>query len=179
MLAGQQARPARVDFTHAPSSSISVYRKALGCELEFSSPHCGFDLRAVDMQQRLSAADVYTRDMAKRYLETSYPDGSCVSDQVKDLIYRMLSIGHCSFAPIADALAMHPRSLQRALKNEGNSYEGLLEAIRKEKAKQYLARSQLRFSQIAAMLGYSDQSTFNRACKRWFNGTPKQLRAKF
>ena len=177
MLAGQNARPARVYFTHAARSPLNTYRKTFGCELEFSSPYCGFDLSAADMHKRLSGADLYTRDMAERYLKASYPDDCRVSDQVKDLIYRLLTIGQCGLAPIAEALAMHPRSLQRALRSEGFSYEVLLEDIRKEKARHYLSQSQLRFSQIAAMLGYSDQSTFNRACKRWYNGTPKQIRS--
>ena len=44
--------------------------------------------------------------------------------------------------------------------------------------KQYLKDERLGLYEIALMLGYSEQSAFNRACKKWFELTPKQLRAK-
>ncbi len=178
MLAGESARPECVYFTHAPVSPLSVYRKAFACAVEFNAAHCGFDLAAKQMQQKLTQADSYTRQMAMRYLEASFPSGSAVSEQVRDLIHRLLAIGHCSITPIAEALAMHPRTLQRALKQEGTHYEALLDEVRRDKAYQYLTQSNLRFSQIAAMLAYSDQSTFNRACRRWYNCTPKSLRSR-
>ena len=32
-------------------------------------------------------------------------------------------------------------------------------------------------SQIAGLLGYTEQSTLNRSCRRWFGMTPRQYRA--
>jgi AraC-like DNA-binding protein len=33
-------------------------------------------------------------------------------------------------------------------------------------------------SQVAGLLGYSEQSVFNRACRRWFDDTPRTVRRK-
>lgn len=178
MLAGQSARPARIYFMHAPLSSHTTYTKAFGCPVEFNAGHCGFDLKAQDMQRPLLRADAHTRQMAQRFLESSHPPDSKVSDRVAELIYRLLATGHCNLAVIAEQLAMHPRSLQRALSASDTSYELLLDDIRRDKARQYIVQTTMRFSQVFGLLGYTDQSTFNRACRRWFGSTPKQIRQK-
>jgi methylphosphotriester-DNA--protein-cysteine methyltransferase len=41
----------------------------------------------------------------------------------------------------------------------------------------YLAEPGLYLSQIAVLLGYSEQSALNRSCRRWFGKTPRQYRA--
>ncbi len=178
MLAGPSARPARVYFMHAPLSSRTTYTRAFGCPVEFNAEHCGFDLTSRDMQRPLPGADAHTRQMAQRFLESSHPSDSMVSDRVAELIHRLLSTGQCSLTVIAAQLAMHPRSLQRALSTCDTSYEILLDEIRRQKARQYIVQTTMRFSQVAGLLGYSDQSTFNRACRRWFGSTPKDIRKK-
>ena len=39
---------------------------------------------------------------------------------------------------------------------------------RRDQAARYLAEPRLHLSQIAGLLGYTEQSTFNRSCRRWF-----------
>ncbi len=178
MLAGESARPVRIYLMHAPLSPRSVYTKAFGCPVEFNAEHCGFEFKASDMHRPLLSADSYTRQLAERFLESSHPSDSKVSDRVAELVHRLLATGHCSLAVIAEQLAMHPRSLQRALSACDTSYEILLDDIRRQKARQYIVQTTMRFSQVAGLLGYTDQSTFNRACRRWFGGTPKEVRKK-
>ena len=48
--------------------------------------------------------------------------------------------------------------------------------MRREQAARYLAEDDLPFSQVTSLLGYTEQSAFNRACQRWFAMTPRQYR---
>lgn len=73
-------------------------------------------------------------------------------------------------------LAMHPRSLQRKLHEEGTSFELIKDQLRQQLLLQYLVDSQASMSQIASVLGFSEQSALSRACKNWFGMTPRQLR---
>jgi len=52
-----------------------------------------------------------------------------------------------------------------------------VDRARLEQAAKYLAEPTFLLSQIAGLLGYSEQSAFNRACRRWFACTPQQVRA--
>lgn len=176
MLAGASARPSRVYFMHSPLSSKAVYTQAFGCPVDFGSAHCGFDLRAEDMHQPVAQADAYTRQLVERFLEGSHSPQAQLRERVAALIHRLLATGHCTLGTVAEQLAMHPRTLQRGLSAEHTRFEALLDEIRRDKARQYLSHSAMRLSQVTGLLGYADQSTFNRACQRWYGCTPKTLR---
>ncbi|MEZ5665487.1 MAG: AraC family transcriptional regulator [Burkholderiaceae bacterium] len=176
LLAGDAARPARMYFKHARLSPPAAYARVFGCPIEFEAEHCGFDLHAADMKRPLLGADNGTLQLAQRFLESSQPPGGQISDRVSELIHRLLATGQCSIGAVAEQLAMHPRTLQRALQDCSTSYDALLDDIRQNKAREYLAQTAMRFSQVAGLLGYTDQSTFNRACRRWYGCTPKALR---
>ena len=52
----------------------------------------------------------------------------------------------------------------------------ILEKQRIERARTYLERDELTLDDVAAMLGYSEQSSFGRAFKRWTGATPQRFR---
>ena len=76
----------------------------------------------------------------------------------------------------ADDLGIHPRTLQRRLKEEGESFESIKDAVRREAALKYLRQRSLPLIQVAAALGYSETSVLSRSCYRWFAASPKKLR---
>lgn len=97
-------------------------------------------------------------------------------DQVRRLILRLLPTQHCRLVLIAEQLGMHERVLQRRLADSGHRFEEIVEAIRRDRAEYYLAERDIPMAQIASMLGYSEQSVFNRACRRWFAQSPSARR---
>jgi len=84
----------------------------------------------------------------------------------------MMPIQRCRLPLIAEQLGMHVRMLQRRLAEEGRSFDEVVEALRRERADHYLAERHMPMSQVAGLLGYSEQSVFNRACRRWFSMSP-------
>ena len=77
---------------------------------------------------------------------------------------------------IANNLSMHPRTLQRKLKEAGISYSEVVENIRKEVATERLENSNITIMQLSDYLGYKDNTAFTRAFKKWFGVTPMQWR---
>jgi len=53
----------------------------------------------------------------------------------------------------------------------------MVEAARRELADLYLAEANMPMAQIAGLLGYAEQSSFNRACRRWYSMSPRERRA--
>ncbi len=84
--------------------------------------------------------------------------------------------GDPRLAGIASQLGMSGRALQRALKEEDTAFSDLQDTARFDAARQYLADTQVSLFEISYLLGFSDQSGFNRAFKRWAGQTPRNWR---
>ena len=175
LLGGPEARPNVISFMHDQQGTDAAYRETLGCRVRFRQTWCGFELPHRLADRRIESADPETRRIAAKYLESNYlPRTASLSDRVAELTRRLLPTGQCSVDAIADQLAMHPRSLQRRLVTEGVRCHDLIEQERRALATRYLAEPGLHLNQIAGLLGYTEQSTLNHSCRRWFGKTPRQ-----
>jgi AraC-like DNA-binding protein len=79
----------------------------------------------------------------------------------------------------AARLAMSRRTLHRRLRDDGTSFRDLLEEARRELAEVCLRDRDRSLSEIASLLGFSEQSAFHRAFKRWTGKTPLSYRRSF
>jgi len=100
------------------------------------------------------------------------------SYRAREFIMRKLPEGEPKREEIASALFMSERTLQRRLGDEGTSFHRLLDDTRRELAQRYLRQRHLSLAEAAYLLGFADQSSFSRACKRWFDSSPGQYRAR-
>ena len=179
LLGGPEACPLSISFRHPQQGSDESYAEALGCPVSFDQDWCGFELSPEVAGRTIDSADPETRRIATMYLEANYPPLSApLSDRVSELVRRLLPTGHCTAEVIAEQLAMHPRTLQRRLSDEGVRCQDLIESERRDQATKYLAQAGLQLGQVAGLLGYAEQSTLNRSCRRWFGKTPRQYRAE-
>ncbi len=71
----------------------------------------------------------------------------------------------------AYALGMTERTLRRRIQEEGSSFRHIIDELRKQLCRLYLAESTRSIEEIAQRLGYSETSAFTRAHLRW-HGTP-------
>ena len=112
--------------------------------------------------------------IAENYLRSF--DTSKVSYQVRQLIIQRLPSGPVNQEVIAKKLNRSLSTLQRQLQSEGTSYRELLSDTREQMARDYLKENRYSQTQIAFMLGYSDQSNFARAFKRRTGQSPGEFR---
>jgi len=103
-------------------------------------------------------------------------DAPALQTQTKSEIARALSEGLPKMAEIARRLGMSARSFHRRLAEHGLSFQTLTEETRREIATSMLRDEAYALSEIAFLTGYSEQSAFNRAFKRWMGVTPAAYR---
>ncbi|MEH6486216.1 MULTISPECIES: AraC family transcriptional regulator [Pseudomonas] len=101
-----------------------------------------------------------------------------IGSQVEDSVRRLLPTQRCTLPLIAERMGMRERSLQRRLEESQQVFENIVEEVRRELAELYLSEASMPMAQIAGLLGYAEQSSFNRACKRWYGVTPRARRAQ-
>ena len=104
-------------------------------------------------------------------------DAADVVNQVRASIIDWLPSPAPSQETIAESLHMSPRTLQRRLAADDVTYSQLLDTVREELARQYLASSTRNVSEVAYLLGYTEPGNFARAFKKWTSLTPAEFRA--
>ena len=73
-------------------------------------------------------------------------------------------------------VAVSPRSLQRRLSEAGTSFARTVDAVREERAKTFLRSGDVSLAEASWLLGFSEQSAFTRAFKRWTGVSPTEWR---
>lgn len=176
-LAGADACPLSVSFSHQQIAQARVYTDYFRCKVLFEQPVNGIQLPSSLLTQKIASADPEAKRIAETYLGLERAStASSLNEGVSHLIRRLLPTGQCSLNVVAEQLSMHTRTLQRRLAKEGVQFESLVDHERRELAWRYLTESSFHLTQIAGLLGYAEQSAFNRSCRRWFSSTPRLIR---
>lgn len=170
-------RPLRVELTCPTPSDPQAYRDALRCNVQFGAEVGAMYFRRQDLRAALPGATPAiaraTDRVIEQYIETLDP--AKVASQVRQLLVELLPAGAVDQDTVCSRLNRSRSSLLRQLQDEGLSYRDVLDSTRKSLAEDYLRRNKHSHAEIAFMLGFSDQSNFARAFKRWTSLTPGQF----
>ena len=174
--------PAPIDdwqiwFRHAKGLRSTCYRRRFGCSVRLEQEFDAliFPLTLLDAPVDQGSSEL--QRMAERFISNvtrRFPLD--IAAQVEALVLRQLATGQCTLPRIAQQLALHERTLQRRLGAQGVLFEDIIDQVRRARAKEYLPYSAIPLQQVASLLGYSEQSSFSRACRRWFGHSPEQAR---
>ncbi len=96
--------------------------------------------------------------------------------RVKKIIVEHLPSGDATVENVAAELCFSGRKLQRLLQQENVTFSTLLNETRLDIAKQYVRNKNMDLTEVAFLLGFSEQSSFSRFFKRWTGRLPIQFR---
>jgi AraC-like DNA-binding protein len=102
---------------------------------------------------------------------------SSFKERVRACLLEMLASGQYGMADVAAKLAMSSRTLHRRLKEEETTFQRVLDELREELARHYLAVSDYSSTEIAFLLGYEETNSFYRAFRAWTGNTPEEVRS--
>lgn len=178
-LTGRDLRPLAVDFVNPEPADFQPYLQAFRCPLHFDAPIHRLLLTHEDVDQPLPTYNPKLAELHQRYVSEHQHrlENSSYSFKVRGFVIPKLSRGNLQRGEIAKEMHVSERTLQRRLQEEGTSFQHLVDDIRRELAREYLSENKTTLTQTASLLGFSDQSTFFRACKRWFEMSPGEYRS--
>ena len=164
--------PAKVQVTDA-------FRRFAGCEVQ-SGEQIGLVLRAADAVLPIISADTAVYRAVEQELLArlkSLSSASGMADRVRREIRETLPSGRVSAEAVASRLHVSTRSLQRKLKDEGASFQAILDETRAALALIYLRDHKLSVEETSFLLAYRDPNSFYRAFSDWTGMTPAEARA--
>lgn len=178
MLSQRDVHPRQVELTRPRPLNTAPYEAFFAAPVSYGTDSCRLVFDAAMLDEPLPSAnpalarlnDQVIVDYLARF------DKSQIAVQVRNQIIERLPSGEPGQGQIAAQLNMSLRGLQRRLQAEGTSFRQLLEETRQELACQYLKQSELSLGEVTYLLGFSDQSNFTRAFKRWMGQAPGEFR---
>lgn len=180
-LLGRRLTPVAAAFSYPAPQLQAPYDEAFGCPFRWNAPFNAFMLSEVDLASHLRTAVPELAEVHDRIagLTLHRLEAPSTARRVKQAIADQLQDGTPLRERTAAALGMSDHTLQRRLSDERTSFTQLVDDTRRELAEFHLADPKTSLSDIVYLLGYSDDSTFFRACLRWFGDTPTASRARF
>jgi len=175
-LSGQDLAPRVVRFRHAAPRALDEHRQLFRCPLEFCAVHTEIELDASTCSTPMAHANATFMAIFQDEVERAIarlPASARASGEVRAALRAALASGGASLAATARLLGVSPRTLQRQLQAEHTSFAQVVDAVRQELARAYLDRG-LSIPDVAALLGYADETAFHHAFRRWTGSTPRR-----
>ncbi len=168
-----------VSFRHTCRSDPARYADLFGCPVSFGSDRDAIAVRPhmLDLSNRLGDAAV--SDFVTDHLEAEFGSLDKDASLANKLIHRLtptLSNGLPQAAAIARDMGMSERTLYRRLAKEGLTFRDVVGRAQSALAQEMLRESDVSIAEVAFLTGFSEQSTFSRAFKRWVGQAPAQFR---
>ncbi len=175
---GKRVPVHRVSFQHAAPEHAEAYRDFFQCEVLFDQPYGEILFNSSILSVKPKGGNPHlgaaTLDYANRILARLFKRR--ISQRVRRILEQNLGDPNMDAEKTAQILNMSRQTLYRKLKNDGSSYSGLVDKVKKEKAIELMKSARMSLSVIAFELGFSELSAFTRAFKRWTGQTPAEYR---
>ncbi|NHV25886.1 AraC family transcriptional regulator [Burkholderia sp. D-99] len=179
-LVGQRLPLVHADFPFAAPSHLFELRTLMGGELRFDQPFAAlrFPKHANDLRIVRRSEDIQrvVRRAPASFIEALLVQNTLIFEVRRVLQQALPSI--LTLNEVADRLVMSPRTLLRKLDAANASFQAIKDDLRRDVALHLLMREPTPLKEIATRLGFSDQSTFQRAFAKWTGVPPGEYRKR-
>jgi AraC-like DNA-binding protein len=171
----------QVLFSHRAPEQAQVLERHFGAPIVFNH-----SFNALVFAESALRTPIPTRDPdVHRMLTSHLTQLAARAGMDEDLGSRLrhtikMPIGsrHCNLEGVCRTLGMHPRALQRVLRDLGITFKSLLTEVRQELAEEYIRNSEISVIELSEMLGYSNASAFSRAFKHNTGMSPQLWKSR-
>lgn len=186
-LLGQTLRGAEIHFSFAaPANTVQFNLAFPGNRVLFGMPHNAILIPKAVVRQKLISSDRQMHALALQQCQAMY-EAQLRKGTVSGFVLGKLREAQVnaqgrpqgkaiSLEDMAQHLNLSPRTLLRRLKDEGTTYQQLLDHETSQRAVALMNRPGYTVAQVAEQLGYAEPVTFRRAFRRWFGVSPSEYK---
>ena len=179
-LAGRRIPILAIELRCAAPDYCEDYEVMFSENLRFERPRTRMIFAADCLDAPIKRSD----QELKRFLAEApanilvkYRDPQSLASQIKHSLRQLPAAQWPETEGLAHTLCMSASTLRRRLAEEGQTYQGLKDGVRKELAIGWLAEPELSFADIASHLGFADTSSFYKAFRKWSGTNPGHYRS--
>lgn len=180
-LCGQRLPIERVDFVNPKPRRLQPYTAFFGCPVRFDQPLTRLVIPLSSLQTPLAQPDPLLRRLMEEQVDAALaqlPEAGDLAAATRRVVAHLAPHGTPELDQVAHELRLSPKVLYRRLAAQGHCYRDLREAALKQVAELHLRDRRLTLAEVGLLLGYSEQSAFTRAFKRWTGLSPLQWRQR-
>jgi AraC-like DNA-binding protein len=178
-LAGRRIPILAIELRCAEPPFCDDYRVMFSENLRFDRPLTRMIIPAGCLDLALRRSD----DELARFLAEApgnilvrYRDPASLGRRIRSDLLRQSPDQWPDADSLALSLCLSASTLRRRLAEEGQTYQGLKDSVRRELATAWLAGAELAMGEIAERLGFADSSSFYKAFRKWFGCNPGHYR---
>jgi len=172
---GRTVRPREVRLQYPQPSHAHRIAEFFDCPVHFRQEENAivFPASILDLPG-VNPNDYLKRILAERArrLHERLVARTSLGGMARTLIAESLANAEHDLDSIAQRLGYSRTTLYRKLKEEGASYQSLLDEVRRDLSLYYLRELRCSVEETATLLGYSEASAFHRAYRRWYGDAP-------
>ncbi|MEO0373698.1 MAG: AraC family transcriptional regulator ligand-binding domain-containing protein [Cyanobacteria bacterium P01_A01_bin.17] len=171
--------PISVSFTHQRLTTTDSHRRYFGCSVSFEAEQNALLLSHELLDTKSALGDEGLSRFLLAHLDhdlQNVQQSRSLETQVKQTLADALSDGVPKIAQVARRLGMSERTLHRRLADCDRTFQTLVDETRHDVAESLLKHTDYSLADIAFLSGFAEQSSFQRAFKRWFQQTPAAFR---
>ena len=166
-----------VHVTHAAPAHRAEYERVFGAPVTFDAARNAILIDPVWMSHRVQNQPRYAFGVLSERAEAllkSLENSKTMRGRVESAMIPVLHTGELSIDGVAGKMGLSRQTLYRKLKEEGTTFEKLLDDLRHRMALHYLSGKKVSVNETAYLVGFSDPSAFSRAFKRWTGTSPRK-----
>ena len=175
---GASLRPVEVRLARGRPADTEPYRHFYGCPIHFEANEDSFLLTLRVADEPLPTANRQLAGTLDSILTAQLAalDKNNIPARCKSNLLDELTSGELSEEEMAKHLHMSRRTLQRKLAESNTTYQKLVDDTRRDLALRYMEDPRNTITDVTFLLGFSGQSAFSRAFKRWTGMSPTTYR---
>ena len=178
-LAGRRIPILAIELRCAAPDYCEDYEVMFSENLRFDRPRTRMIFAADCLDAPIKRSD----QELKRFLAEApanilvkYRDPQSLASQIKQSLRQLPAAQWPETQGMAQSLCMSASTLRRRLADEGQTFQGLKDSVRKELAIGWLAEPEHSYADIAQRLGFADTSSFYKAFRKWSGTNPGHYR---
>ena len=172
-------RLAELRFSRDRPADPREHARVFGAEPRFGAAVAAlvFPREVWDAPTRMTDPALFALlDRHARALAEGAPSAGDLASRVRAAIAADLPGREPTVAAVARRLATSARTLQRRLGADGTSFARLVDEARRERAQAFLRAGDVSVAEVSWLVGFSEQSAFTRAFRRWTGLSPTEFR---